>query len=202
MVGPLLVLFCFFVVFPAEISSGTPDYWHWHIVVLTGIFVPMFNYNLLGGPLFEEFGWRGFLQSRMQQILPPWIAALLVGAMWAAWHLPLFLVQGWSSASPFVFLLIMLGLSLVMAFAFNWSNEAVLVAILMHSAFNASPRFLEGYLNGTRTRDHPSGELLIAVSFLFVGGVLSVATRGCLAHSFQPSQSGDDPGLNFTAVQR
>lgn len=55
-IAPLLILFCFFVVFPALISKGGPQAWHWHPGVLSGIFVPMFNYNLLGGPLFEEFG--------------------------------------------------------------------------------------------------------------------------------------------------
>lgn len=188
-VGPMLVLFCFFIVFPAAISSGMPGKWHWHIIVLTSIFIPMFNYNLLGGPLFEEFGWRGFLQSRLQQILPPWIAAVFVGVMWAAWHLPLFLVHGWSSASPAVFCLILIGVSLVIALGFNASGEAVVVVILMHSAFNASPRFLEGYLKGIPTREHPSAELLIAISFLLVGAVLSVATRGHLARSIEPREA-------------
>jgi membrane protease YdiL (CAAX protease family) len=34
------------------------------------LWLPMFNYNLLGGPLFEEFGWRGFLQAHLQKIMP------------------------------------------------------------------------------------------------------------------------------------
>jgi membrane protease YdiL (CAAX protease family) len=105
LLGPLLVLFGLFFVFPAFISKGDPRAWHWHVGALVGLWVPMFNYNLLGGPLFEEFGWRGFLQPRLQRVLPPWIAAISVGIMWAAWHLPLFLV-GWSSASPLAFMFI------------------------------------------------------------------------------------------------
>jgi membrane protease YdiL (CAAX protease family) len=100
----------------------------------------------------------GLLQSRLQQILPFSAAAVCVGVLWAAWHLPLFLFRGWSSAPPAVFVLIMIGLSLVMAFAFNVSGGSVAVAILMHSAFNASPRFLEGYLNSVPTRDYPSAK--------------------------------------------
>jgi membrane protease YdiL (CAAX protease family) len=78
--GPLLVLLCLFLLFPAFISKGDPRAWHWHVGALVGLWVPMFNYNLFGGPLFEEFGWRGFLQHQLQQVLPPWI----VGIMWAA----------------------------------------------------------------------------------------------------------------------
>ena len=186
--GPMLVMFCFFVIVPALISKGPPNTWRWHPGCVAGILVPMFNYNLLGGPLFEEFGWRGFLQPRLQQALPPWIAAVIVGVGWAAWHLPLFLVRGWSSsASPPVFFLILVGLSMVMAFAFNASDKAVSVAILMHSAFNSSPRFMEGYLRGVSTREIPWPELLLAVSFLLMGVVLTVATCGRLA------ANGDSP---------
>ena len=99
--GPLLVLFVWFAVFPAIISKGSPESWHWHFAALAGLWPSMFDYNLLGGPLFEEFGWRGFLQPRLQQLLPPWAATIAVGILWAAWHLPLFLVP-WTSASPLV----------------------------------------------------------------------------------------------------
>jgi uncharacterized protein len=179
LLGPLLVLFCLFFVFPAFISKGNPRAWHWHVSALVGLWVPMFNYNLLGGPLFEEFGWRGFLQPRLQRVLPPWVAAICVGIMWATWHLPLFLV-GWSSASPPVFMFIVVGLSVVMAFAFNASGSAVVVAILMHSAFNASPKFISGYLGNVPTREYPSSELLLGFSFLLLAAAAVTFTRGRL----------------------
>lgn len=195
LLGPMLILSCFFVVAPALMSKGAPSKWHWHATVLTGILVPMFNYNLFGGPLFEEFGWRGFLQSRLQHILPPWSAALCVGILWAAWHLPLFLVHGWSSASPQDFFLIVMGLSLVIAFGFNASGGSVVIAILMHSAFNSSPRFMEGYLHGVPARERPSPELCIAASFLLVGAVLSIATRGRIA-------SKEDASMHIISVKQ
>jgi membrane protease YdiL (CAAX protease family) len=98
--GPLIILLCIFLIYPAFISSGSPAQWRWHPSVLAGLWVPMFNYNILGGPLFEEPGWRGFLQPRLEEAMPPWIAAICVGSMWAAWHTPLFFVT-WTSASPF-----------------------------------------------------------------------------------------------------
>jgi membrane protease YdiL (CAAX protease family) len=75
--GPLLVVCSFFLVLPALVSKGPVHGWHWRPSVLFGILVPMFNYNLLGGPLFEEFGWRGFLQARLQYSMQPWLAAML-----------------------------------------------------------------------------------------------------------------------------
>ena len=148
LLGPFLILLCMFVIFPTLISDGSPRAWHWHASALLGLWVPMFNYNLLGGPLFEEFGWRGFLLTRLQKDMTPWLASICVGLLWAAWHLPLFLVS-WSSASPFGYAFIVVGLSLVMAYAFNSSGGSVVVAILMHSAFNASSRFLGPFLGET-----------------------------------------------------
>jgi uncharacterized protein len=139
----------------------------------------MFNYNLLGGPLFEEPGWRGFLQPRLEEILQPWVAAICVGIMWAAWHIPLFFVT-WSSASPVSFLLIEIGVSILIAFAVSSAGKAILVAILMHAAFNASSQFLDPFLGQTSTRARPSAEMILAFAYLFVAGVIVLCTRGSL----------------------
>ncbi len=180
LLGPLFVLFCFFVLFPALLSQGNPRGWHWHVAALSTLWLHMFNYNLLGGPLFEEFGWRGFLQPHLQEVMPPWIASILTGILWAAWHFPLFLV-GFVSASPLVFTFITVGLSMIMAFAFNASGKAVVVAILMHSAFNASSEFLPNFLGSTPTREHPSAEVLIGLAF-WIGAIATIIlTRGQLS---------------------
>ncbi|MGR2751925.1 CPBP family intramembrane glutamic endopeptidase [Agromyces arachidis] len=45
----------------------------------------------------EEFGWRGFLWTEVRNRRGPWLTALAVGLVWAAWHLPLlvaYAVQG------------------------------------------------------------------------------------------------------------
>jgi membrane protease YdiL (CAAX protease family) len=139
----------------------------------------MFNYNLFGGPLFEEFGWRGFLQIHLQRIMPPWVAGICVGVMWAVWHAPLFLLT-WSSSSPGRYTLIVVGLSILMAYAFNSSGRAVVVAILMHSAFNASSRFIDPFLGATPTRKNPSPEMFIALAFLSVAALVVLLTRGLL----------------------
>ena len=45
---------------------------------------------ILGGPLFEEGGWRGFALPRLQRLHGPLIGSLILGILWACWHLPLF----------------------------------------------------------------------------------------------------------------
>jgi membrane protease YdiL (CAAX protease family) len=180
--GPLLIIFSRVFVFSALSTQGGPAAWRWHIGALIGIWIPMFNYNLFGGPLFEEFGWRGFLQSRLQRSLPPWISAVLVGVMWAIWHLPLFIL-GWGGVTFPLFLLILVGVSVIMAFAFNGSGESVFVAILMHSAFNAANRVIPAFLFNVPTRQRLSEGSLIAMSFLLVAAVLAALTGGWLLRS-------------------
>jgi membrane protease YdiL (CAAX protease family) len=175
--GPLLIVFSRVFVFSALFTDGSPATWHWHIGALAGIWIPMLNYNLFGGPLFEEFGWRGFLQSRLQRTLPPWIAAVVTGILWAIWHLPLF-VMGWGGVSFPLFLFILVGVSLIIAFAFNASGQVIFVSILMHSAFNAANRFLPDFLRNVPTRQYFSEGLLIALSFFLMALLLVIMTRG------------------------
>ncbi len=48
--------------------------------------------TLYGGN--EELGWRGTMQPILRRKLPLPVAALLVGVVWVAWHLPLWLIEG------------------------------------------------------------------------------------------------------------
>jgi hypothetical protein len=64
-----------------------------------------------------------------------------------------------------------------MAFGFNASGKSVLTAVLMHSAFNSSSRFIGPYLDSTSTRTYPAGEWYIAAAFLISGATLALALR-------------------------
>ena len=88
--------------------------------------------------------------------------------------------MGWGGVSFPLFLLTMVGVSLIMAFAFNASGQVIFVAILMHSALNALNRIIPAFLGDVPTRDHPSEGLLIALSFLIVAVILVALTRGRL----------------------
>lgn len=45
------------------------------------------------GPLGEEFGWRGYAMPRMLRIMSPVLAGIMLGAIWAIWHIPGFLMS-------------------------------------------------------------------------------------------------------------
>jgi len=93
---------------------------------------------LLGGPLGEEFGWRGYALPALQTRHGWRVSSLILGAVWGLWHLPLFFtsdtLQGRIPLLPF--LLSTVALSVVFAWLFNRSRGSVLPALVLHTAVN------------------------------------------------------------------
>src|SRR5215217_6503863 len=54
----------------------------------------------LSGPLGEEPGWRGFALPRLQALHGPLVGTLILGPLWALWHLPLFFTP-WNVLTTF-----------------------------------------------------------------------------------------------------
>jgi len=52
---------------------------------------------IFGGALFEEGGWRGFALPRLQRLHGPLVGTLILGILWACWHLPLFWIKVWGT---------------------------------------------------------------------------------------------------------
>ncbi len=101
--------------------------------------VPIFLSQILTHLLTEEAGWRGFALPRLQERFAPLTASLLLGMVWAGWHLPLFLLPGSSQTFPFAgFLIQVVATTIIMTWVFNHTNGSVLMAALYHAAMNTS----------------------------------------------------------------
>ena len=99
--------------------------------------------GLLTGPLAEELGWRGFALDRMARRWGLLRAALLLGVIWGAWHLPLFFIVGttqytWGVGTVFfwLFLASVIPLSVFLAWAYESNRRSILAAILIHFMYN------------------------------------------------------------------
>jgi membrane protease YdiL (CAAX protease family) len=92
------------------------------------------------GPLGEEFGWRGYALPRLLAVMNARWAALVLGAIWAVWHLPAFFLSGLSQ-SKFqfgIFFFVVIGFSILMTLLFIHTRGSVLLAgIIPHMWFNA-----------------------------------------------------------------
>jgi len=95
---------------------------------------------VLGGPLGEEPGWRGVLQPALGRWFAPCRAGLLVGMVWAAWHLPLVFIPGTPQAQVPVglYAAFTVGLGVIYGWLADRSGHSVPLAILLHASSNTA----------------------------------------------------------------
>jgi membrane protease YdiL (CAAX protease family) len=85
------------------------------------------------GPI-EEFGWRGLALPLLQRRFAPFWAGLILGVIWALWHIPSFLISGmpqtaWAAGPYFAGII---AISVILTPFFNAARGSLLVAVLYH----------------------------------------------------------------------
>lgn len=103
------------------------------------LIIIFFFFAVVDGPIGEEIGWRGFLLPRLLEKHGAIVASLIVGLVWFAWHVPLYLATGRETLS----LAFCVGYALnnvAFSFIHTWfflrSGGSALLAILLHTAGN------------------------------------------------------------------
>lgn len=91
----------------------------------------------------EEIGWRGFALPRLQQRYNSFVASLILGALWAAWHLPnaLLGLNHYVTSFP-AFLAYVVGMTVLFTWLANHTRNSVLLAWIFHAAINAFGAYL------------------------------------------------------------
>jgi uncharacterized protein len=115
---------------------GTGTYPDWRSIGL--FFLPIV---IIVG-LFEEVGWRGFALPRLQLRLDAIWAALVLGVLWALWHLPELISDPTRQRPPVQFLLWALALSVIFSWLYNSTNGSLPVVIICHAAIDTAGRFM------------------------------------------------------------
>jgi membrane protease YdiL (CAAX protease family) len=136
MLGPLLIALVY------SLLGGTSP------GIAEGLTIPILLFNLLytflSGPLSEEPGWRGFALPRLQARFGALTSSIILGLIWAFWHLPLYLVQ--ERLAIYIFVPLVLVISILMTWVYNNSRGSLILTIIMHFSFNFDMAFLVGYL--------------------------------------------------------
>jgi membrane protease YdiL (CAAX protease family) len=94
---------------------------------------PALLHALFLGPI-EELGWRGLALPLLQRRFAPFWAGLILGIIWAVWHLPSLFMSGmpqsaWAAA-PYV--LGIVAISVILTPLFNAARGSLLIAALYH----------------------------------------------------------------------
>ncbi|MCX7795883.1 MAG: CPBP family intramembrane metalloprotease [bacterium] len=104
------------------------------------IVIPAFFYIFfLGGPLAEEFGWRGYALDRLQIRYNAFISSIILGILWGLWHLPLFFMKGqdiYRSVPIWGFILGTVFLSILFTWIYNNTGRSILAVLLFHTMSN------------------------------------------------------------------
>ncbi|MBP5606086.1 MAG: CPBP family intramembrane metalloprotease [Ruminiclostridium sp.] len=102
----------------------------WQVIVYTPVML------LFGG--LEEIGWRGFLQTRLEEKIGSFAGTVLNWAIWLVWHIPLCFINGTyqHSASYFWFAVSLIGSAFSLA-ALHKVKGSILPCIIFHALGNA-----------------------------------------------------------------
>ena len=97
--------------------------------------VLLFFFILAAG---EEVGWMGYAFEPMQARGGALEAALVLGVIWAVWHVPFFVFMMPDRVILLAQLLTLVGTRVLLAWIFNNTGKSVFAAILFHAADNAA----------------------------------------------------------------
>lgn len=128
---------------------------------------------LLGGPLQEEFGWRGYVLGKLQQRHSALMSSIILGIFWALWHFPLNFTKNavapnYSEVASMIIgsIITITILSILFTWIFNNTNQSVLAVLLLHASLNLSTFKLFPVFNTQMTAAYYS--LLILITAILV----------------------------------
>lgn len=120
----------------------------WKIFITMVLLMPInFIFTLLGGPIGEELGWRGFLTPQLLSRYTRIETAIITGLIWAGWHIPLFRFVEYQKAGIDTYLNFVLYtiqgilLSYLLIKVLTKSRFSIILVIVFHSVFNMVAQF-------------------------------------------------------------
>jgi membrane protease YdiL (CAAX protease family) len=120
----------------------------------------------------EEIGWRGYALPRLSASLGLSSASVVLGVIWACWHLPFFFISGTdkSGQSFPVYLLGVTALSVAMGWLYWRTNGSLLLTMLMHAAINNTkdivPSAVSGATNAFSLRSSSVAWVTVAILWI------------------------------------
>jgi len=167
----------------APLTESLAEKW----TLIFTLYLPALFTTYLINPIGEETGWTGFALPHLQKRFSPWLSAVILGAVWAIWHLPAYFVPSemgaFNPVTLIFFVLISIFVRVIWTWATNKSNGSGIVGILLHASSNAVSFVLIPNLLPAPTPDEMTLSGLILLGLLFFSSVLVlIFTRGRLSY--------------------
>jgi len=85
----------------------------------------------------EEIGWRGYALPRLQERYGALLASVVIGVVWALWHVPKFLTVGSAQDYSFwLYLLDTIAKAIIFTWVYNRTGNSLLSVTLLHASLN------------------------------------------------------------------
>ena len=112
--------------------------------------LPFAIFILIFGPLPEELGWRGYALDGLQARYNALFSSLILGVVWALWHVPLFFMKGafqhdqlgFATSGLWSYIFGPIIISVLFTWIYNNTNRSTLSAILFHFMINLTAELL------------------------------------------------------------
>ena len=169
--------------------------------------IPSFILLTFAAGMGEEFGWRGFLLPRLQTRHTALVSGLIVGVMWATWHIPLFFLKGTNqydlrSAGGLLpailgYSVLVIATSIQFTWLFNNTKGSVLLAAVFHGASNTWGGYIDvfrGYFGGALA--FAAVSVLVSFIIVLVTGAADLSRtkkRNLLALEGRPPEGAQPP---------
>ncbi|MBD8881706.1 CPBP family intramembrane metalloprotease [Rhodanobacter sp. 7MK24] len=145
----------------------------------------------MGGAVNEEFGWAYAIDNlqRGRRLLP---AAVMLGVIWACWHLPLFFIVGVTqSFLPFwAFAIFAVALRVLFVWAYESTGKSILATLLFHTTLNLTLNLF--VLVDRSPQRNERGFIVFALLALGAAAAVALASRCYRSTAALPAASAEE----------
>src|SRR5688572_4237651 len=121
----------------------------------------------------EEIGWRGFALPQMTTKFGLGLSTILLGIIWACWHLPLFFIKGSSTYGQSfpLYIIQVIAVSVILGWLYWRTRGSLLLVMIMHAAINNTkdivPSTVPGASNSFAISNSLVGWLTVILLWIF-----------------------------------
>jgi len=143
--------------------------WWWGFIAFKVSSLSLLSLVLAVLILGEEVGWRGFFLPYLLERYSPLTSSLMLGLIWAGWHLPNFLLRDFPHYGlPYLaFVIMTVAFSVLFTWLYLNTAGSLIVAIIFHAALNLFS--LEGI---EPSRQYWLKAAIYSLTALVLGGVM------------------------------